>query len=115
MKGFMTLDPMIKEQILKKIDKLCEEKNLSLCELGKCSCSSTGTIYQWYSSSRSPTLPPLVGICEKFGVTLSEFFAFNENEKKSSLTDKLTGIAKDLETEDLQVLIKVAQAFRKKK
>lgn len=31
----MTLDPMIKEQILKKIDKLCEEKNLSLCELGK--------------------------------------------------------------------------------
>ncbi len=94
---------------------MCEEKNLSLCELGKCSCSSTGTIYQWYSSSRSPTLPPLVGICEKFGVTLSEFFAFNENEKKSSLTDKLTGIAKDLETEDLQVLIKVAEAFRKKK
>ena len=62
-----------------------------------------------------PPLPPLVGICEKFGVTLSEFFAFNENEKKSSLTDKLTGIAKDLETEDLQVLIKVAEAFRKKK
>lgn len=61
------------------------------------------------------TLPPLVGICEKFGGTLSEFFAFNENEKKSSLTDKLTGIAKDLETEDLQVLIKVAEAFRKKK
>ena len=65
--------------ILKKITKLRLERNWSEYELAQYSGLSQSTISTWYRKSQIPTIQSLEKICMGFGITLSQFFAGDDD------------------------------------
>lgn len=65
--------------ILENIYKLRIKRGWSEYELAKASGITQSTISTWYSKRQTPTIASLEKICRGFGITLSQFFA-EENE-----------------------------------
>lgn len=61
------------DDVLKKIDKLRREKNLSVFKLTALSDLSENTIYNWYRKGSSPTLYALRSVCNVLNVICREF------------------------------------------
>lgn len=65
--------------ILEKITYLRERKGWSEYLLAEKSDLTQSTISSWYRKNMTPSIPSLEKICHAFGITLSQFFA-PENE-----------------------------------
>lgn len=65
--------------ILGKIELLKKQRGWTEYKLSVESAVSQSTISGWYNMGRSPTVASLEKICTAFGITLSQFFA-DENE-----------------------------------
>lgn len=65
--------------ILKKITKLRLERNWSEYELAKYSGLTQSTISTWYRKNQVPTLLTLEKVCNGLGITLSQFFAEDDD------------------------------------
>ncbi len=77
---------MDKKIILKRIDELMKEKGITNYQL-KENADISSTIYQWRKNAkrdeaRTPSLRSIEKICGYFGVSLSYFFSFNEEQQK---------------------------------
>ena len=77
---------MDKKIILKRIDELMKEKGITNYQL-KENADISSTIYQWRKNAkrdeaRTPSLRSMEKICDYFGVSLSYFFSFNEEQQK---------------------------------
>ncbi len=77
---------MDKKIILKRIDELMKEKGITNYQL-KENADISSTIYQWRKNAkrdeaRTPSLRSIEKICDYFGVSLSYFFSFNEEQQK---------------------------------
>lgn len=77
---------MDKKIILKRIDELMKEKGITNYQL-KENADISSTIYQWRKNAkrdeaRTPSLRSIEKICVYFGVSLSYFLSFNEEQQK---------------------------------
>ena len=69
--------------LLLKINKLLDERNWSMYRLSKASKVSQSTLSNMFKRNNSPTINTLEDICKGFGITLSQFFA--EDDEPISL------------------------------
>lgn len=67
--------------VLEKIDKLRLERNWSINNLAMEAMLTQSTLNNLYTRGTEPKLSTLRAICNAFGITLSEFFADEEQEK----------------------------------
>ena len=84
---------MDKKIILKRIDELMKEKGITNYQL-KENADISSTIYQWRKNAkrdeaRTPSLRSIEKICDYFGVSLSYFFSFNEEQQKDIMDKEL--------------------------
>lgn len=78
---------MVKDMIdvLERITSYRQKKNWTEYELAERSGLTQSTISSWYRKGIIPTIPSLERVCSAFGITLSQFFA--ADEESFSLTD----------------------------
>lgn len=70
--------------ILEKISRMRLKRNWSEYELAKNAGIPQSTISTWYRKKQIPTIMTLEKVCQSFGITLSQFFA--EDEESVLLT-----------------------------
>ncbi|MBO4251049.1 MAG: helix-turn-helix transcriptional regulator [Clostridia bacterium] len=63
--------------IIKKIEQMRIKRGWSVYKLAELSGLSEKCIYNWYHRNSTPTVQALEGICDAFGITLSQLFADN--------------------------------------
>ncbi|WP_100306429.1 helix-turn-helix domain-containing protein [Lacrimispora celerecrescens] len=71
--------------VLKRIEELREERNLSVYKLAQLSEIPQSTIATWYQKGHIPPVDKIERICNTFGISLAEFFCFNT---ENILTDE---------------------------
>lgn len=74
------------KNILDELIKLRQARNWSEYDLAKNSGLSQSTINTWYLKNQTPTLHSLDKVCSGLGITLSQFFA--EEQDPISLTEE---------------------------
>ena len=67
------------KDILSEITRLRLERNWSEYQLAQHSGLSQSTISTWYRKNQIPTIQTLEKICFGFGITLSQFFATDDD------------------------------------
>ena len=77
---------MDKEWFRRRLDELRNERGWSKLKLNEESGFSEGMIYQWYNTNRVPTIGNVEAICKACHISLSEFFAFDKNDRET-ITD----------------------------
>lgn len=71
--------------VLERITSHRQKKKWTEYELAERSGLTQSTISSWYRKGIVPTIPSLERVCSAFGITLSQFFAADEED--FSLTD----------------------------
>ena len=74
--------------VLNKITQLREERNWSEYQLAERSGLTQSTISSWYRKNMTPSIPSLSKICDAFGITLSQFFLEEGDNKTVLLNEK---------------------------
>lgn len=67
------------KDILAEITRLRLKRNWSEYQLAQHSGLSQSTISTWYRKNQIPTLQTLEKVCSGFGITLSQFFASDDD------------------------------------
>lgn len=66
----------ISEAIAKKINKICNERSISVNKLASMSLLTQSTVQHLVNGeSKNPKLLTIIRICDGLGMTLQEFFA----------------------------------------
>ena len=65
--------------IIKRLNELRLESNMSVYRLSELSGINQSTLANTFSRGTVPSIENLEKICEALGITLSQFFATNEN------------------------------------
>lgn len=92
------------KDVLAEITRLRLKRNWSEYQLAQHSGLSQSTISTWYRKNQIPTIQTLEKVCSGFGITLSQFFAIDDDavsltEEQKELLDcwaSLTDIQKAL-------------------
>lgn len=71
--------------IINRINKLCETRSWSYYKLAKESGITYSTLCTMIHKSNSPSVPTLLKICKGFGITVGEFF--DEESPSAELTE----------------------------
>ncbi len=74
------------KDILKEISRLRLKRNWSEYELAKNAGITQSTISTWYRKKQIPSILTLEKVCHGFGITLSQFFA--EDDEAVFLTEE---------------------------
>ena len=64
-------------RVIDKIEEIRIKKGWSVYKLAQLSGLSEKCIYNWYQRGSTPTIQALEGICDAFGITMSQLFAEN--------------------------------------
>ncbi|MFI3230701.1 MAG: helix-turn-helix transcriptional regulator [bacterium] len=67
--------------VLNRIKELMEDRNWTEYRLAKNSGLSQSTISNLFTRNNTPTISTIESICNAFGITLSQFFTDNTNQK----------------------------------
>lgn len=67
------------KDVLEEITRLRLKRKWSEYDLAKHSGLTQSTISTWYRKKQIPTIPTLEKVCKGFGITLSQFFAEDED------------------------------------
>lgn len=78
------------KDVLAEITRLRLKRDWSEYELAQHSGLSQSTISTWYRKNQLPTISTLEKVCRGFGITLSQFFA--EDDDTVSLTAEQKGL-----------------------
>lgn len=98
--------------ILKRIDSLCKEKGWSKYRLAELSGLTLSTMNAWYHNDYTPKVESLERMCNAFGITLSQFFA--EENEIYTLTDNQRRIVQaslKLNNEQINAVIKLMEVM----
>lgn len=80
-------------RVKKQLIKLIQEKNMTIYKLASLSDVSDASIRNWFNNKNcSPSLDSLGRVCEVLGVSLSQFFLFEENSHNCNLDDELKNL-----------------------
>ena len=102
------------DDVLKKIDKLRREKNLSVFKLTALSDLSENTIYNWYRKGSSPTLYALRSVCNVLNVSMSGVFAENKQEHLSAQEETLLLSFEELDDYQKELCLNLVKELAKK-
>lgn len=66
----------IREAVSKKINKICNERNISINKLASMSCLTQSTVQHLADgNSKNPKLLTIIRICDGLDITIQEFFS----------------------------------------
>jgi len=99
--------------LLLKINKLLDERNWSMYRLSKASKVPQSTLSNMFKRNNSPTINTLEDICKGFGITLSQFFAEDDepislNKEQKELLEKWS----NLNVEQKKILLELFKLFK---
>lgn len=108
---------MDKKKVIARIEQLRIEKGISVYQL-KENADISSTIYQWKKNAkrdknRTPSLRSIEKICDYLGVSLSYFFAFDEDTQTDVKNKELTEAIKKLNKDQIHVLELLIKEFNK--
>ena len=108
---------MDKKKVIARIEQLRIEKGISVYQL-KENADISSTIYQWKKNAtrdrnRTPSLRSIEKICDYLGVSLSYFFAFDEDTQTDVQNKELTEAIKKLNKDQIHVLELLIKEFNK--
>ena len=108
---------MDKKKVIARIEQLRIEKGISVDQL-KENADISSTIYQWKKNAtrdrnRTPSLRSIEKICDYLGVSLSYFFAFDEDTQTDVKNKELTEAIKKLNKDQIHVLELLIKEFNK--
>ena len=69
--------------VLERITYYRKQKNWTEYQLAEMAGMTQSTISSWYRKNMVPSIPSLEKICKAFGITLSQFFAEDDDENFS--------------------------------
>lgn len=93
---------MIVQDVLKRIDDLCQERGITKDELYRGAEVSRAALSQWRTGRTSPSVQKLRDIADFFGVTYEYLATGVQSEQKEKLTPK--GEPKEYARETMQLL-----------
>ena len=110
---------MDKSNVVARINEILKERGMNLNQLKDGSGIST-TIYQWQRSAsreatRVPSLTSIEKICNYLGISLSYFFATNEQERKTAKVNTLCEIIRSFTESEMDAMIIIATTIAKAK
>ena len=110
---------MDKSSVVMRINEILKERGMNLNQLKDGSGIST-TIYQWQRSAsreatRVPSLTSIEKICNYLGITLSYFFATDEQERKTAKVNTLCEMIRDFTESEIDAMIVMATTIAKAK
>lgn len=95
--------------VVRKINRMRIERGWSVYKLAELSGLSEKTIYNWEKRCSIPTIQALEGICDAFGITLSQFFAEDNyvemNAEMKELFDSYLSLTQE-QRQAVKVMIK---------
>lgn len=108
---------MDKKLIVARIEQLMVEKGITKYQLKENADIST-TIYQWKKNAtrdkdRMPSLRSIEKICNYLGVSLSYFFAFDEESQLSIKQEEIVKSMQGLSNEQVVLLEQIIKYFKK--
>lgn len=108
---------MDKKKVIARIEQLRIEKGISVYQL-KENADISSTIYKWKKNAtrdrnRTPSLRSIEKICDYLGVSLSYFFAFDEDTQTDVKNKELTEAIKKLNKDQIHVLELLIKEFNK--
>ena len=98
--------------VLERIKKLKEERGWSTYRLAEEASLTQSALTNMFSRKTLPNLTSLDLMCEAFGITLSEFF---DDKKETADEARLLSSFRELNSEDRNTLIAIADVFKNKK
>lgn len=110
---------MDKSNVVARINEILKGRGMNLNQLKDGSGIST-TIYQWQRSAsreatRVPSLTSIEKICNYLGISLSYFFATNEQERKTAKVNTLCEIIRSFTESEMDAMIIMATTIAKAK
>lgn len=103
---------MTKEELISRIEKYRLEKGLTKSKLNDLAGFPPSMIYQWYGTSRMPTLRTIEDICKVFGISLSEFFYEGKEGEPSPQDREIIDIFSTLTEEEKTYIVQMAKGLR---
>ncbi len=64
----------MKNSVIRRVQELCKERNMSLYKLAKLSNIPNTTLTNMVAQNKMPTIPTIERICHGFDITLAQFF-----------------------------------------
>lgn len=107
---------MDKKLIVARIEQLMVEKGITKYQLKENVDIST-TIYQWKKNAardkdRMPSLRSIEKICNYLGVSLSYFFAFDQETQRKIKDDTIVEMVRNLTDEQVRILEELIKQFK---
>ncbi len=68
----------MKNSVIRRVQELCKERNMSLYKLAKLSNIPNTTLTNMVAQNKMPTIPTIERICHGFDITLAQFFSSKE-------------------------------------
>ncbi len=107
---------MDKKLILLRIEQLMKEKGITKYQL-KENTEISSTIYQWKKNAtrdrlRIPSLRSIEKICEYFDISLSYFFAFDDESQRNIKNNELFEAIQRLSMEQVILLESLIKQFK---
>lgn len=97
--------------IQKRIRELMEERNWTDYRLAKEANLSHSTVTNMFNRNNAPTLPTLEAVCRAFGITLTQFFAEDEEAQLTEEQQKLFSKWSTLTDRQKQILLELMDAI----
>ncbi len=102
---------MTEQEFALRLARLREEKGVSAREMSLSMGQNPGYINNIESGRSKPSLSGILYICGYLGISPKDFF--DAEIKSPSKVTELTSVAKDLDDEQLDILITIAKSLRK--
>ncbi len=96
---------------LEKIDKLRVQRGWSIYKLAEEAILTQSTLNNLYSRKAEPKLSTLRAICDAFEITLSEFFAEEDNTKETEIDRALQKKLSKMSLEQKKALLNFLKVF----
>lgn len=111
MSDFITNGGAFMINVLERITYYRKKKNWTEYQLAEKSGLTQSTISSWYRKNMLPSIPSLEKICTAFGITLSQFFAVEEEFSLTDIQKDLVNESNRLSDQQLQALIEFIQTL----
>ena len=95
------------DKILDRIDEMRKERKWSVYKLACEAELSSSAIANMYLRRTYPSLPTLIGICNAFGISLSDFFKSIENPTYPGTFDQKISKLSDKERNVVETIIEI--------
>lgn len=95
--------------VLNKIKELKDEKGWSVYRLADEAGLTQSTVANMFARQTYPSITTLQQICSAFGITLTEFFALEDNSKKDEI--ELLSSYRKLSNRDKQIVLNLVKSM----